>query len=534
MNIKATLNWLNRREHRIIPKISPVLKFLIIAFLLIGSSILTTKIKAQEVSYLEKKQDARDAGGNNERWTMESLGSISTGVIEGMVDKIPEGIFKGEETSYIPGGMVGSINRMTASLYIPQASGIQYIAQLKNNLLGKPAYAQGVGIGFNGLQPILPLWRGFRNVVYLISSFLFVIIGIMIMLRVKISPQAVITIQSAIPQVIITLILVTFSYAIAGLIIDLSIFLQSFGLAVLYQATGKTNLDDNLIDQNFFGGILKALGLKEGWTFKLFSEAGLATVGDLMLRMAPKASLAALGGVIGAIVGGLAGPAGALTGGTIGAVFMLLVIVIAVMIWQVKFYFGLVKCYVTILFQIITAPFVIGIGAFPNVKTGFSTWLLQLVANISVFPISLLFLVLANIIIDNTRHEYGIWKPQLLESGGLVGFMVNLATIPSGGLLPVAVGLASLMLLSKLPDMIPQYIFMIKPSPWGVAIGESTNLSKNPIARFGKSFIGNKAATSIADPKTGASRGIVGGLIEGTLGPGSAQAASDAIRNVAK
>ena len=38
-----------------------------------------------------------------------------------------------------------------------------------------------------------------------------------------------------------------------------------------------------------------------------------------------------------------------------------------------------------------------------------------------------------------------------------------------------AIGLSTLMLLSKLPDMIPQYVFMLKPSPWGQAIGEGLN-----------------------------------------------------------
>jgi len=43
----------------------------------------------------------------------------------------------------------------------------------------------------------------------------------MIMFRVRISPQTVITVQSALPKIIFTLILITFSYAIAGFLIDL-------------------------------------------------------------------------------------------------------------------------------------------------------------------------------------------------------------------------------------------------------------------------------------------------------------------------
>ena len=35
------------------------------------------------------------------------------------------------------------------------------------------------------------------------------------------SPQTIVTIQSALPKIVVTLILVTFSYAIAGFMVDL-------------------------------------------------------------------------------------------------------------------------------------------------------------------------------------------------------------------------------------------------------------------------------------------------------------------------
>jgi len=43
----------------------------------------------------------------------------------------------------------------------------------------------------------------------------------MIMFRIKINPQTAITIQLALPKLIITLLLITFSYAIAGFMIDI-------------------------------------------------------------------------------------------------------------------------------------------------------------------------------------------------------------------------------------------------------------------------------------------------------------------------
>ena len=144
---------------------------------------------------------------------------------------------------------------MIASFTLPTS--IEYIAQVKDNFLGKPAYAQG--IGFQGLQFLLPLWRGFRNMVYVFSTIIFLIIGIMIILRVKVSPQAVITIQSAVPQIITTLILVTFSYAIAGLVIDLANIIQAIVVAMLFSVKG-VSLDSALFSDSWAINLISQLG----------------------------------------------------------------------------------------------------------------------------------------------------------------------------------------------------------------------------------------------------------------------------------
>lgn len=169
------------------------------------------------------------------------------------------------------------------------------------------------------------------------------------------------------------------------------------------------------------------------------------------------------------------------------------------------------------------APLEIGAGAFPNAKIGFQTWILDIAANMAVFPVVGIFLVLLNIIIDavsgsnvgSSGHliQSAVWAPSLLSASGI-----------SPSIIGAAIGLAGLALISKLPDMVPQYIFMIKPSPWGQAIGEGLNPSKMPIVggaisgsersaqeRFGKYVVGtgkddsgalvNQAATKIQETK---------------------------------
>ncbi len=121
------------------------------------------------------------------------------------------------------GGALGFMNRGIAATYDFPASGSQYIAHVASNFgLTKTANAQfGTGDGFRGLTPFLPIWEAFRNIMYLFFVLIFVVIGVGIMFRVKIDPRSVMTIQNAIPKIIIGLVFITLSYAIVGFMIDL-------------------------------------------------------------------------------------------------------------------------------------------------------------------------------------------------------------------------------------------------------------------------------------------------------------------------
>lgn len=487
---------------------------------LILISLTSTKIIfADDTGTFFEKQSAIKEGTGLESWTNESMSNNMVSLFNGMVGDIPEDTFdtgSSSATLFIPGGAFGTMNRMIASLNTPPASGVEYIAQVKDSFLGKPAYAQGVG--FNGLQFLLPLWRGFRNVVYILSSIVFIAIGIMIMLRIKISPQAVITIQSAIPKLITTLILVTFSYAIAGLVIDVCNLIEALVIAVLFSVKG-ISLTEALFPSYWagtgfptseIGNIIGILGnTKSSFNFSSLSNPDLHTLQLLTYRASPGwFSLVLLGGLLGSIVTGffLGGIGNAFlgatgtsildvvgrvvgggVGGIIGGLIVPIILSIIVGIWLIKLYFGLLKCYVTLIFKIIFAPLEIGIGAFPNSKTGFSTWLLDVLANMAVFPVIGIFLVILNMVVDavaqtnvgSSSLTSAVWAPSLISSSSLFN------TAQTGGITPsiiaACIGLAGLSLLSKLPEMVPQFIFMIKPSPWGQAIGEGLDVHKMPL-----------------------------------------------------
>lgn len=74
--------------------------------------------------------------------------------------------------------------------------------------------------GFDALQPLQAIWTSSRNITYLLFVIIFILIGIGIMLRVKIDPRTVMTVQNQIPRIIVCILLITFSYAISALMID--------------------------------------------------------------------------------------------------------------------------------------------------------------------------------------------------------------------------------------------------------------------------------------------------------------------------
>jgi hypothetical protein len=506
MSFTNFLHHLNRRNTPLFPYFKNI--FLVLA--LLSVSFFAGKTLAQNI--YQDTNDAINQGTNQEAWLNNGLNTNLVSLLNGLVGEIPKEVVNGTSFFWIPGGLAGTTNNAIASLYQPPASGIQYLAQVKDNFLGKPVYAQGVG--FKGLEPLIPIWRNFRNFTYILASIGFIILGLLIVLRVKISPQAVISIQNAVPQLITTLLLITFSYAIAGLLIDLSYVFQAIAVGLIYPEvfTNAGTIINAIFE--FFATKIPTLNTINP-SLGTFTNPNMSVlIGVLTIPVLVTIGLATFLGTIIGLIGALpallfnpaAIPAAGLAVGGISFVLASIIITIAMLVWIIKFLFGIFKAYAMIIFKIVIAPLEIGLGGFPGSKVGFSTWVMDLIANILIFPISFLFIILSNKIVisvlftgntmeilelflnvikgNPTTNDFGLWAPQILGGGGIAG----------SGLIAVgAISISTLFLLSKLPDMIPQFIFMLKPSPWGQAIGQSmsntplvSGLYKNTAAAVGK------------------------------------------------
>lgn len=120
--------------------------------------------------------------------------------------------------------------------------------------------------------PLLPmtfsLWRIVRNLSYALMAIIMVIIGVMIMTRKKINPQTMVSVQYAIPKIIIALILITFSYPIGATIASVAWALRGSASAIVYDLGGFRDLAiwPLVSGSSIVGGLIIALvvGLATG------------------------------------------------------------------------------------------------------------------------------------------------------------------------------------------------------------------------------------------------------------------------------
>ncbi|MBP9670074.1 hypothetical protein KBD75_01585 [Candidatus Woesebacteria bacterium] len=290
----------------------------------------------------------------------------------GGCEKSPEGV------AYSTGLLEFQQNAVTAMFRensLPSSR--EYLADILDSV-GVPtvtsAYAQGTGYG--ALSTFLPFWKVFRNLAYSLYIIMFVVVGIMIMLRTKVNAQTIITIQTALPNLLITLLLITFSYAIVGFMIDIMYFLIYF---VVYLFSSI-----NIIDTP-----VKAIS-----RLMTYSAWGIVFEGRNSIISA--AALA-----IGEVLSGLGTGALEVAGTLVSMVSpMYLIVAIAFAIAMLKLMLALAKSYVMIIVQTVTAPVQLLMNAMPGSKS-FSTWIKTTASYLLPFPVAAVMFIFSAVMIGD-------------------------------------------------------------------------------------------------------------------------------------
>ncbi len=299
------------------------------------------------------------------------------------------------------GGAIGLMGGLIATTFTPPASSVQYGKYLASNFgLSEKAYAQTTspcvgnsqGVGFCGITPLISAWVAMRNITYLLLVLIFAIIGVAIMLRVRIDPRTVMTIQNQIPKIIVAIVMITFSFAIAGLLIDI--------MYVSIYLVGQVILDIKPGAITNFGEVATS-----GTTFdainRLFDDgfAGLAVAGANTVRGLIENVLSADLDITWDLVAILRNPVG-FVGGLIIQVFAILVILIALIYIAVRLFIVLLVAYISVLLDVVFAPFWLLIGLVPGSSMGVGAWFRDIISNLAAFPTALSMFLLAKVFFE--------------------------------------------------------------------------------------------------------------------------------------
>jgi len=269
-------------------------------------------------------------------------------------------------------------------------SGITSIKDVGRNLnLIPEAKAQAPGFGFEALSPVRGLWATTRNAAYGLVAIAIVILAFMIMFRFRLSPQTVITAQSAIPKIVVGLVLITFSYAMAGFLIDLMYVVYGFIAIAL-------NPNDPIKEFTWMisGPSFTVPVINETVSTGLIGFVFLYTILFFVDMLAVLFLGSGLGGA--AFIGIVTFFSGTILF-DIFFFFALIVslILFVILVWNViKILFLLFKTLAIILLLTTVFPLIIVLGlVVPGMGVG--TWIRAYVSNLAVFPVVSVLLLLS-------------------------------------------------------------------------------------------------------------------------------------------
>lgn len=368
---------------------------------------------------------------------------------------------------YERGGLIVLGSDAIGFLFQKPASGVPYMQSVIANFgIAPKAYAQvdpqETGVGFQSLSQIQNLFELVRNIVFVLLVGLFVIVGILIMVRFHIDPRTVMTVQNQIPKAIVAIILISLSYAIAGFLVDAMWVTTYLGINTVAGTRVSCNPTGGAVDPNRELPLAAAatsgiINNPIGFTTDIFGDqtgcfgsfdgiSGLSlTVGQTFADMVSRAFLGAVG--LDEDFGGDCNITnfGACVQRAIfeivkffATIAAFLVILIALLAALFRLWFMLLKNYIMLLLDIILGPFIIMLGLIPASSYGFGKWIRSIIAQLAVFPAAAVLLVMASVIATdpavNTPGS-GVFVPPLIGNPNIAD---NMGAIIAFGFILVA------------------------------------------------------------------------------------------------
>jgi len=388
----------------------------------------------------------------------------------------------------------------------PPASGVYWAySGLQNAGLISKSYA-AEGIGFAAISPFMNLWKIFRDLSYMLLVLVLIGIGFMIMFRMKINPQTIISVENSLPKIVVSLILITFSFAIAGFLIDLMYIIIAISISLL----SNNNLYYSAVEfqQKYLNGSFSTISDSlapnaiNNTTIPWLSGVGFFIgFGNDVINILPRW----LNGLLRSAIGGIASyglvkflhnnetfsritesldnimvatfGVGKLPSGVMNSIWLGLSAILAFAIGFFLFpqlivgvligitaililfriFFMVIKAYLQIILFIIFAPIFMLFEAIPG-RNAFSYWIKNLFAEILTFPLLIIFFIVGYIIVNTyAAPTSNIWTPPFL-------YGIDATTLSA------IFGISFLFLIPDLVKMVKE-LMGVKPLPVSIGLG---------------------------------------------------------------
>ncbi len=449
---------------------------------------------------------------------------------EGIIRSVP--ILSSADTSM---GVLGFGSAALGSLFETKPlSSAEFLTQMGSNIgLIDEAHAQVGGSGSTILSPIYKLWLVSRNIAYLCMIAIFLIVGFMVMFRQKLNPQTVVTVQLALPGLVIGLVMITFSYFIASLITDMA-FLGTDLVGYFFQAaqTGPNSnpsLSQLISSQNsiaIMSRMTSAIGnfdissginsfmdnltgrplffVKTALAFLAYQYGGQAlsavatpigalagaalpvlTTGGAGIVAVPATAGAGatLFGVISTLVGGgLAASIATLTPGIFFTFIISFILTIMLIITIFKLIFKLIQNFLSIIFYTIISPFVFLMSSLPGRQGLVNDWVRNMLCNVLAFPAVIAVLYFCYYILTNGQPLAEPSEAFRIADINAIPLTNNSALPLLGGLnlsvLNMLIGFGAFLATPTIPDIVCKAIGKIGPAA-GMIEGNITGAQRS-------------------------------------------------------
>lgn len=359
--------------------------------------------------------------GTNHVEGAENLAGSNVSVLsrKGLLSVVNEGIYS---TSFF-GGNINTTQHL-AENWVP--------GYKENNKAVAATTALTPPYGYNYLIAIglSEVWTRVLVISYVIFVVIFIVAGFMIMFRSKIGGQVAVTVYNTLPQIIFSLVLATFSFAIVGFILNISVIMTKFILEFMglspvaaYVRRTSTSFPRAVIPR----GPLFLLDVRRANTYGTAMGSitkSLRSVLDTsgIVNAGWAGFLKAIGVSVQALLGAIPG------------VIVFVVLLVAYLVMSVKVYISVLKALGGIMLDLAVAPIIMVASAIPGQNSMRKKWINRILKNSLTFPVTIallnapryLFEIMGGVLkLDIRPLVEGDWSVGVQDTGLMI-YMVGM------------------------------------------------------------------------------------------------------------